>query len=323
MFVDEARLASRIEHANVAEILDVGEQHDVTYLVMEYIDGEALSRLHRAAQEEGGIDPAGIVLRVMADVCGGLHAAHELAGHGRTAPRRRAPRRLAPERAREHQGRGRSSSTSASRRRGPHRGRHQHRGPSRARCGTWRPSRRWARASIAAPTCGPWARSSTTCSAASRRSRPRTRCRRSSLSRAAARRLPLPRTCTRRRPPSCAGAVGRPGARYATALEMQQALEDAMREGRPSTTSATIAAYLAERTGTAARSARRPSRSASRPPRTARSTPMMRSNARRQTGTSSSGTGTPSLAPSEATNPARRARSARAPWTAGPWARPR
>ena len=80
MFVDEARIASRIEHANVTQILDVGEQHDVTYLVMEYIDGDALSKLNRAAKKQGGSIPPGVVLRVMADVCGGLHAAHELIG---------------------------------------------------------------------------------------------------------------------------------------------------------------------------------------------------------------------------------------------------
>jgi len=80
MFVDEARIASRIEHTNVTQIIDVGEQHDVTYLVMEYIDGDALSKLNRAAKKKGGAIPPGVVLRVMADVCGGLHAAHELLG---------------------------------------------------------------------------------------------------------------------------------------------------------------------------------------------------------------------------------------------------
>jgi serine/threonine-protein kinase len=83
MFIDEARIASRIEHANVTQILDVGEQHEVTYLVMEYVDGDALSRLNRAVRKKGGSIPHGIVLRVMADVCGGLHAAHELQGEDR------------------------------------------------------------------------------------------------------------------------------------------------------------------------------------------------------------------------------------------------
>ncbi len=78
MFLDEARIASRIEHANVTQILDVGEQHHVTYLVMEYVDGDSLSRVERAARKSGSPIPLGVALRVMADVCGGLHAAHEL-----------------------------------------------------------------------------------------------------------------------------------------------------------------------------------------------------------------------------------------------------
>jgi len=78
MFQDEARLASRIEHANVAQILDVGEQHDITYLVMEYVDGESLSTVHRTLTKKGSKIPPGIVLRILADVCGGLHTAHEL-----------------------------------------------------------------------------------------------------------------------------------------------------------------------------------------------------------------------------------------------------
>jgi serine/threonine protein kinase len=80
MFLDEVRIASRIEHANVTQILDVGEQHGVTYLVMEYIDGDALSKVHRAAREKSTLVAPSVLLRVMADACGGLHAAHELQG---------------------------------------------------------------------------------------------------------------------------------------------------------------------------------------------------------------------------------------------------
>jgi len=78
MFLDEAHVSSRIEHPNVAQIFDVGEQDDITYLVMEYVDGDALSTLHRAAQSHGVGIPHGILLRLMMEVCGGLHAAHEL-----------------------------------------------------------------------------------------------------------------------------------------------------------------------------------------------------------------------------------------------------
>jgi serine/threonine protein kinase len=80
MFLDEARIASRIEHANVAHILDLGDEHDVLYLVMEWVDGEALSKLNRAFEKKGQRIPLPVLLRVIADTCGGLHAAHELRG---------------------------------------------------------------------------------------------------------------------------------------------------------------------------------------------------------------------------------------------------
>src|SRR6185503_12723175 len=42
MFVDEAALASRIRHMNVVPTLDVVQDAGELFLVMEYVDGEAL-----------------------------------------------------------------------------------------------------------------------------------------------------------------------------------------------------------------------------------------------------------------------------------------
>jgi serine/threonine protein kinase len=78
MFLDEARIASGIEHPNTAQILDLGEQHDILYIVMEWVDGDSLSKLHRAVQRRGLKIPPGIILRILADTCGGLEAAHDL-----------------------------------------------------------------------------------------------------------------------------------------------------------------------------------------------------------------------------------------------------
>jgi serine/threonine-protein kinase len=78
MFLDEARIASRIEHVNVAQIFDLGEEHDILYLAMEYVDGDSLSKLSRAVQRRGVQIPTGVILRVLADACAGLHEAHEL-----------------------------------------------------------------------------------------------------------------------------------------------------------------------------------------------------------------------------------------------------
>jgi serine/threonine-protein kinase len=80
MFLDEGRIASRIDHVNVAQILDLGEENEVFYIVMEWIDGDSLSRLQRTVTKKGKTIPLPIVLRVLADACAGLHAAHELCG---------------------------------------------------------------------------------------------------------------------------------------------------------------------------------------------------------------------------------------------------
>ncbi|RYE89305.1 MAG: serine/threonine protein kinase, partial [Myxococcales bacterium] len=77
MFLDEARIASKIHHPNVVEIFDLGEESEVLYIVMEYIDGEPLSTVFRTAQKKQGV-PLPIALRIISEACAGLHAAHEL-----------------------------------------------------------------------------------------------------------------------------------------------------------------------------------------------------------------------------------------------------
>ncbi len=80
MFLDEARIASEIDHPNVAKILDLGEWRDCLYLVMEYVDGDSLSRLRRGVAKRGVKMTTAIALRILSDACAGLHAAHELRG---------------------------------------------------------------------------------------------------------------------------------------------------------------------------------------------------------------------------------------------------
>jgi serine/threonine-protein kinase len=77
MFLSEARIASRIRHPNVVETLDLGEEEQLLYLVMEWVDGETLSALMKAAAASGGV-PRPIALKIVIDACAGAHAAHEL-----------------------------------------------------------------------------------------------------------------------------------------------------------------------------------------------------------------------------------------------------
>jgi serine/threonine-protein kinase len=77
MFLAEAELASRIRHPNVCEILDLGEQEGTLYIVMEWVDGEPLSTIQKAARATGGV-PMAIATRIVLNAAAGLHAAHEL-----------------------------------------------------------------------------------------------------------------------------------------------------------------------------------------------------------------------------------------------------
>jgi serine/threonine-protein kinase len=78
MFLDEARIASGINHTNVARVLDLGEEHGVLFIAMEWVDGDSLGKLQRLLARAGVPLPQTFVLRIMADACAGLHAAHEL-----------------------------------------------------------------------------------------------------------------------------------------------------------------------------------------------------------------------------------------------------
>jgi serine/threonine-protein kinase len=77
MFLDEARLASRIQHPNVVTTLDVVAMPNEVFLVMEYVQGESLSRLVKNSIKAGERIPWGHVASIMAGMLHGLHAAHE------------------------------------------------------------------------------------------------------------------------------------------------------------------------------------------------------------------------------------------------------
>lgn len=77
MFLDEARLAARIQHPNVVSTLDVVVTKGEIFLVMEFVQGEALSKLGRTVRASGTPIDQRIVAAIMSNVLHGLHAAHE------------------------------------------------------------------------------------------------------------------------------------------------------------------------------------------------------------------------------------------------------
>jgi len=77
MFLDEARLASRVRHPNVVPVLDVFAEEGDLSLVMEYVEGESLSQLAHLAADASAAVPVPIAVAIAASILNGLHAAHE------------------------------------------------------------------------------------------------------------------------------------------------------------------------------------------------------------------------------------------------------
>lgn len=73
MMLAEARIASRIRHPNVVAILDVVRDESELFLVMEYVHGDTLARLVAGAKKI----PVRIAIAIASNVLQGLHAAHE------------------------------------------------------------------------------------------------------------------------------------------------------------------------------------------------------------------------------------------------------
>ncbi len=80
MFLDEARLASQLQHPNVAQVYDIGKLGDSYFFTMEYVHGETIrGLLHRARSLRREL-PLNVILTVIAGAAAGLHHAHERLG---------------------------------------------------------------------------------------------------------------------------------------------------------------------------------------------------------------------------------------------------
>jgi eukaryotic-like serine/threonine-protein kinase len=81
MFMDEARLTSKIVHPNVARVLDWGRAGNSFFLAMEYLRGVPLARVMKALRglsERDAVVVPVLAARLCSDAARGLHAAHEL-----------------------------------------------------------------------------------------------------------------------------------------------------------------------------------------------------------------------------------------------------
>ncbi len=81
MFLDEARLAARLNHRNVVQTNEVDRVDGQYFMAMEYLDGQPLHRILVQAKKLGRPLPLPAISRVLCDALAGLHYAHQLADY--------------------------------------------------------------------------------------------------------------------------------------------------------------------------------------------------------------------------------------------------
>jgi serine/threonine protein kinase len=78
MFLDEARLSLRMNHANVVHVFDIGQAGGTYFIVMEFVDGTNLKKLMQWMRENGTRMPLPMAIHIVMEIGRGLAYAHEL-----------------------------------------------------------------------------------------------------------------------------------------------------------------------------------------------------------------------------------------------------
>ncbi len=78
MFIDEARLAARLDHANIVQVFDFGQSDNTFYIAMELVDGSNANQLLRAVAARDEAVPLDIALHIAIEAATGLAHAHAL-----------------------------------------------------------------------------------------------------------------------------------------------------------------------------------------------------------------------------------------------------
>ncbi|MBL9101460.1 MAG: protein kinase [Myxococcales bacterium] len=84
MFKDEAKIAGQLNHGNIAQIYNLGQQGDSFYIALEYVAGKDLRNIFTRCQQQGKPMPIAQACFIVMKVCEGLDYAHNKRDkHGR------------------------------------------------------------------------------------------------------------------------------------------------------------------------------------------------------------------------------------------------
>src|SRR5678815_4425736 len=83
MFVDEAHIASTLNHSNLVQVLDLGKSGDQYFLVLEFVDGWSLEQVRRRALQAKLKLPTPVALYIVSALCRGLAYVHARERNGK------------------------------------------------------------------------------------------------------------------------------------------------------------------------------------------------------------------------------------------------
>ncbi|HMC94463.1 MAG TPA: serine/threonine-protein kinase, partial [Polyangia bacterium] len=76
MFIDEAKIAVQLQHANIAQIFDLGKVDDAFFIALEYVHGRDLRSIFDRMRSRGEVVPIAMACHMIMQVCEGLDYAH-------------------------------------------------------------------------------------------------------------------------------------------------------------------------------------------------------------------------------------------------------
>ena len=78
MLIEEARLAGLVRHPNVTTVLEIGEDDQGPFFLMEYVEGASVAQILEHVEPKDRLLPIAFCVSVIAQAARGLHAAHQL-----------------------------------------------------------------------------------------------------------------------------------------------------------------------------------------------------------------------------------------------------
>jgi serine/threonine protein kinase len=79
MFLDEARMVAQLDHPNIVQVFEIGEEDGIPFMAMEYVKGVTLGEIIQSVHREGPI-PFRHLARIVCGVCDALDHAHNALG---------------------------------------------------------------------------------------------------------------------------------------------------------------------------------------------------------------------------------------------------